>query len=154
MFGVYNALAAETACPHLLQEVDETLSLPATVSPADTLIRVNTFEIKELEKQIVSESDKVLTNIFRVDVALKQSDPMRISLEVEGEHPDGCDYPVLVNQTRRDNTIEIEVYREVPADVICPMILRPYKGAIELDGDFAAGEYTINVNSHSQTIDL
>ena len=91
----------------------------------------------------MSESDKVLTNIFRVDVQVKE---MRISLDVAGEHPDGCEYPVIVNQTRRGNTVDVEVYREVPADVICPMILKPYSDTINLEGDYEAGDYTINVN--------
>ena len=154
LVGVFNALAAETACPDMLVEVDETIPLAATDPPTVTLFAVNTFQINELEEQTVSDSDKVLTNIFRVDVKVMESDPMQISLEVEGEHPDGCEYPVLVGQTRQGNTINIEVYREVPADVFCPMILKPYKGTISLDGAFETGAYTINVNSHSQAIDI
>jgi len=42
----------------------------------------------------------------------------------------------------------------VPADVFCPMILRPYQGQIALEGDFAAGSYTIQVNAHSQTVEV
>ena len=96
-------------------------------------------------------SDKVLTNIFRVDVQVKE---MRISLDVEGEHPDGCEYPVIVDQIRRGNTVDVEVYRKVPADVICPMILKPYRDMIRLDGEFEPGNYTINVNSHSQAVNI
>ncbi|MCY3978516.1 MAG: hypothetical protein OXG23_10495 [Chloroflexi bacterium] len=99
----------------------------------------------------MSVSDKVLTNIFRVDVQVKET---RISLDVAGEHPDGCEYPVIVDQTRRGNTVDVEVYREVPADVICPMILKPYRDMISLDGEFAPGAYTINVNSHSQAVNI
>ena len=154
LVGVFNALAAETACPDMLVEVDESISFGATDPPSVTLFAVNTFQINELEEQTVSDSDKVLTNIFRVDVNVMESDPRQISLEVEGEHPDGCEYPVLVGQTRQGNTIDIEVYREVPADVFCPMILKPYKGTISLDGAFESGAYTINVNSHSQAIDI
>ena len=99
----------------------------------------------------MSESDKVLTNIFRVDVKTTEN---RISLEVEGEHPDGCEYPVIVDQSRRGNTVNVSVYREVPADVVCPMILKPYRDTIRLESDFAPGEYTINVNTHSQAISI
>ena len=98
----------------------------------------------------MSESDKVLTNIFRVDASVTEA--RQISLDVEGEHPDGCEYPVLVDQARRGNTIDIAVYRNVPADVVCPMILKPYRGTITVEGAFESGEYTINVNSHSQTV--
>lgn len=152
--GVFNAIDAETVCPDMLVEFDETITLAATELPADTLFTVNEFQIKELETQTVSDSDKVLTNILSVDVKVSESQPLQISLNVEGEHPDGCDYPVLVGQARQGNSIQVEVYREVPADVICPMILRPYKDKIQLDGSFEKGSYSIIVNSHSQTLDI
>ena len=125
---------------------------PATFTPADALLAVQAPQVKELETATVS--DRVLTNIFRVEVKVVESQPTRISLTVEGEHPDGCDYPVLVEQARRGSAVAVEVFREVPPDVICPMILKPYRGLIQLDGGFEAGEYTITVNSHSQTIEI
>ena len=128
------------------------LGIFATEVPEAALLAVRT--LLENEEQVVSEDDKVLTNIFRVDVQVMESWPMRISLDVNGEHPDGCEYPVIVGQSRRGNIIDIEVYREVPADIICPMILKPYRDTIHLDGSFESGEYTINVNSHSQTVKL
>ena len=130
------------------------LSLSATFAPEDALQRVRNWIDGEFKERNVSDSDKVLTHILRVDVNVSRSKPMRINLEVEGEHPDGCEYPVIVGQTRRDKTIDIEVYREVPADVVCPMILKPYRDSISLDGSFEPGEYTINVNSHSQAVNV
>ena len=130
------------------------LGLSATKLPEDTLLTLRTWIEDGMGEQTVSESDKVLTNIQRVHVNVTESHPVQLSLDVEGEHPDGCEYPVLVAQARRGNTIDIEVYREVPADVMCPMILKPYRGTIKLDGAFEAGEYRINVNSHSQTLNL
>ena len=130
------------------------LLFPATFAPGDALETMRNWVISKVEEQKVSESDKVLTHINRVDVHVMEIYPMQLRLEVEGEHPDGCEYPVIVGQERRDNVIDIEVYREVPADVICPMILKPYRGTIFVDGDFVTGEYTINVNSHSQTLKI
>lgn len=128
------------------------LGLFATELPEAALEAVRTG--LESEEQVVSQSDKVLTNIFRVNVAVMESWPMRIRLDVAGEHPDGCEYPVIVAQSRRGNTIRIEVYREVPADVVCPMILKPYSDTILVDGSFESGDYSIQVNSHSQTISI
>lgn len=128
------------------------LGLFATELPEDALLEVRTA--LESEEQAVSESDKVLTNINRVDVRVMESWPMRLSLDVDGEHPDGCEFPVLVGQSRRGNAIEIEVYREVPADVVCPMILKPYRDTIQVEGSFESGEYTIQVNTHLQTISI
>lgn len=150
--GVFNAIAADTVCAALAVSVDDMITLPATFSPSDTLLSVNAFRIEAPEEQMVNDSDKVLTNIFRVDVNFSESRPLRISLDVQGEHPDGCEYPVLVEQRRRGGTIDIEVYRNVPADVVCPMILKPYRDTISLEGAFESGDYTINVNSHSQAV--
>lgn len=149
--GVYNAMDAAGVCPAVQVDIDETLLLPATELRADTLLEVNGILVSELETQNVSDTDKVLTNIFQVDATVAGE---RVSLAVEGEHPDGCDFPVQVDQSRNGNRVRVEVYREIPADVFCPMILLPYKGVIELDGAFAAGDYAIQVNSHSQTVKI
>lgn len=102
----------------------------------------------------VRETEKVLTNIFRVDVSVAESDARQITLDVAGEHPDGCDLPVHVTQSREGNEVQVEVYRELPVDMICPMILRPYEGSIQLDGAFEAGSYQISVNGHSQSVEI
>lgn len=149
--GVYNAMPADGVCPAVEVLVDEKITLPATDLPGHTLFSVNTYVLEALEEQEVSVSDKVLTNIFRVNVQVKDT---RISLDVEGEHPDGCEYPVIVDQSRRGNTVDLEVYREVPVDVICPMILKPYQDTISLVGEFEPGDYTIRVNSHSQEVNI
>lgn len=149
--GVFNAMPADGVCPAVEAPVDELVTLPATDLSTNTLFTVNAYVLELQEEQEVSESDKVLTNIFRVDILVKER---RISLDVEGEHPDGCEYPVIVDQSRRGNTVDIEVYRQVPADVICPMILKPYHDMISLDGEFEPGDYTINVNSHSQAVEI
>lgn len=130
------------------------LALSATFNPEDALQTVRTWITSEFKEQNVSDSDKILTNIFRVEVKASGSKPIRINLDVEGEHPDGCEYPVIIDQSRSENTVDIEVYREVPADVVCPMILQPYRGSIIVEGSFEPGEYTINVNSHSQAVSI
>lgn len=152
--GVFNALPSDVACAAMLLDVRETVSLPATKLPEPALLMVNGFVITDVETQDVSEHDKVLTNIINVDARVMESYPMRVSLDVQGEHPDGCDLPVKVAQSRQGKTITVEIYREVPADMFCPMILRPYRGDILLDGSFESGRYIIKVNSHSQTLEL
>lgn len=132
----------------------DSIMQPATHSQNRALNEENVENENEMENEAVTNSDKVLTNIFGVNVNVSETEPPRISLEVSGEHPDGCEYPVLVDQSRDGNTLNVEIYREVPADVFCPMILKPYQGTIELDGSFTNGSYTISVNSHTQTIDI
>lgn len=86
------------------------------------------------------------TNITNVDVIVMESFPMQVSLHITGEQPDGCDFPVIVEQVRAGNTVTVSVYREVPLTVMCPMMLVPYDDTIRLDGTFEPGDYVFQVN--------
>ena len=86
------------------------------------------------------------TNITNVEVIVMESFPMQVSLHITGEHPDGCDFPAMVEQAREDNTVKLEIYREVPLTVMCPMVLLPYDETIKLDGTFEPGDYVFQVN--------
>lgn len=154
LIGAFNPVAEGAVCPAMLLPLDETITFPATDLPADALFGVNAYIINEGETQTMSDSIKVMTQISRVTARVTENFPMRIRLDIIGEHPDGCDYPVKIEQFRHGNIIKIEVYREVPADVICPMILQSYQSEIQLDGAFESGRYIIKVNALSQTIDI
>ncbi len=154
LLGVFNAIAAETVCPAMLVPVDDKVILSATDAGSDALFKLNAIPINELEMPEMSPIDKVLTNILGVTVKIEKSQTARVSLDVQGEHPDGCDFPVIVKQARQGNSVTVEVYREVPADVFCPMILQPYQDTIQLNGDFAPGEYVINVNTYTQALKI
>ena len=71
---------------------------------------------------------------------------MQVQLHVTGEQPDGCDFPVIVEQAREGNTVTVSIYREVPLAVMCPMILLPYDDTIPLAGNFEPGDYVFQVN--------
>lgn len=154
LVGVYSPLPELTACPAVIVILEETVEIPATLLGMDTLIRVNEYIIDEMETQAMSDANKVMTNINSVTVNVMESSPMQMSLDINGEHPDGCDYPVMVDQERDGNTITVTVYREVPLDVMCPMMLNPYEATISLDGTFESGSYTITVNGVSQSVDI
>jgi len=154
LLGAFNAIAAETVCPAMLVPVDDKVILSATDAGSDALFKLNAIPINELEMPEMSPIDKVLTNILDVTVKIEKSQTTRVSLDVQGEHPDGCDFPVIVKQARQGNSVTVEVYREVPADVFCPMILQPYQDTIQLNGDFAPGEYVINVNTYTQALKI
>lgn len=89
---------------------------------------------------------KSYTNIHEVDLLVMESNPPQVELHVRGEHPDGCQLPVQVTQHREGSTIIVEIFRDVPADMICPMMLQPYEGNIRLEGTFPQGRYTFRVN--------
>ena len=154
VIGVFNPIPQLATCPAMIIILDETIEIPATLLEEDTLVTVNEYIINELETQTMSDTTRVMTNINTVTVNVMESSPMQISLEVSGEHPDGCDLPVRVGQSRDGNTVEIEIYREVPNDMMCPMILNPYEATIQLEGTFDSGNYTITVNGVTQNIDI
>ena len=152
--SVFNPISELVDCPAMLIILDETIEIPATLIADDTLVTVNTILIDQLETQTMSDTNKVMTNINNVTVNVMESMPMQLSLNVTGEHPDGCQLPVVVEQSRNGNTIRVEIYREVPADMMCPMMLNPYEATIMLDGGFDPGSYTITVNEMTQSIDI
>lgn len=154
VIGVFNPVSELAICPAMIIILDETIVIPATLIGIDTLVTVNATLINQLETQTMSDSIKVMTNINSVTVSVMESMPMQISLNVNGEHPDGCQLPVVVDQSRNGNTIHVEIYREVPADMMCPMMLNPYEATVGLNGTFDSGSYTITVNGVTQSIDI
>ena len=94
------------------------------------------------------------TTIYSVDVTVTGSAPMQIQLHVTGEHGDGCELPVVIEQEYDGNTITVNIYRELPGDVFCPMMLQPYEDTIQLDGNFEPGDYVIKVNDFTVEITL
>ena len=82
----------------MLVPIDGKVTLPATDAQSDALFKLNAIPINELEMPEMSPIDKVLTNILDVTVKIEKSERTRVSLDVQGEHPDGCDFPVIVKQ--------------------------------------------------------
>ncbi len=92
--------------------------------------------------------------IEQVDAVVFESYPYQIQLHIVGQQPDGCMQPVTVEQRRNGNNVSIEIYREMPIDILCPMVLVPYEANIMLDGGFEVGHYRIRVNDYILRIDL
>jgi hypothetical protein len=96
--------------------------------------------------QAAEPTIRTLAVVESVDVLLLESLPVQIQLQVSGYHPDGCQAPVEVVQQRDGNTVTVQVYRILPAAVMCPMVLQPLEETIRLDGGFEPGTYQIDVN--------
>ncbi len=92
--------------------------------------------------------------IEQVDAVIFESYPYQIQLHIVGQQPDGCVQPVIVEQRRSGNNVSVEIYREMPLDIACPMVLVPYEANIMLDGGFETGHYRIRVNDYVLQIDL
>jgi hypothetical protein len=97
---------------------------------------------------------QVDTVIESVDVLVLESFPMQLNLVVKGYQPDGCELPVIVEQQREGNLVTVHIYRELPPDVMCTMIIVPYEETIQIEGGFEGGTIEIRVNEFSTTVDL
>lgn len=84
-----------------------------------------------------------LTVIERVDVVAAGT---HFEVTASGYQPDGCEFPIVVEQGISGNRIDIKIYRDVPLTVLCTQMLVPYQDTIRVEGPFAAGTYTIDVN--------
>ncbi|MBC8098553.1 MAG: hypothetical protein H7Y11_03865 [Armatimonadetes bacterium] len=84
--------------------------------------------------------------IESVELVVMESAPPQINLVVKGYHPDGCKADTVVEPTITEGSISVRVYRLLPRNAICPMMLMPYEATIEL-GAVQSGAYTVTVNA-------
>jgi hypothetical protein len=89
--------------------------------------------------------------IDKVEVQITESQPVQVSAHVTGIIGDGCSSAMPVEQQRDGNTITLTINRQRPADAICTQIAKIYDETIRLQGDFPAGDYTLKVNTVTQT---
>ena len=94
----------------------------------------------------MSETRQVSTLIDSVSVDVQAGGTVR--LQVSGNHPDGCDYPVQITQNRNANNLSIEIYREIPMEVGCPMMMTPYSETITVDDKLDSGDYSLQINNY------
>src|SRR5262245_12197581 len=77
---------------------------------------------------------EVLTIIEKIEPLVEEvSNTYQVTLHVTGYQPDGCTYPVQVEQTRDGNTVTIKIYRVLPPDILCTMQVVPYDENIPLE---------------------
>ncbi|MDZ4671532.1 MAG: hypothetical protein SH821_11745 [Phototrophicales bacterium] len=68
-------------------------------------------------------------------------------LVVKGDLPDGCDFPAIINTERGGAGWFVDIYRELPFDVMCPMVLVSYEEKID-----ATALFTLDENSTLPTV--
>lgn len=54
-----------------------------------------------------------------------------LELVIRGELPDGCDYPTVVSAELVGVTWFIDLYRELPFDVMCPAVIKSYEERLD-----------------------
>ncbi len=66
---------------------------------------------------------------------VKEGDDLFLILK--GELRDGCDYPANIQIERVGTTLFVDMYRELPFDVMCPMVLLGYEEKIAVNDLYA-----------------
>lgn len=85
-----------------------------------------------------------------VEIVIRESSPPQVAAQVKGTLGDGCAELKEIVQKRNGNTIEITVTAARPRDAMCTAIAKGFDQAIDLEGDFAPGEYLVVVNGVEQ----
>ncbi|MFW5691759.1 MAG: hypothetical protein ACOCX3_00245 [Chloroflexota bacterium] len=93
------------------------------------------------------DTQRVPVTIDNATVTLTDDGPV---LDVQGGLGTGCELPVTAMQRVEGTTLFVEIYQEVPVDVICPMILLPYMDMIPL----APTDGIEQVNVNGTVIDI
>ncbi|MEM6281944.1 MAG: hypothetical protein AAF787_07105 [Chloroflexota bacterium] len=91
--------------------------------------------------------------IDNVVVVTMESLPVQVTLDVTGTIQDGCNFPVIAEVGQDDTTITVDIYRDIPQDIICTMQIQSYNESIAL-GALEPGSYTITVNGTTIQLDI
>ncbi|MFO7698547.1 MAG: hypothetical protein R6X16_15535 [Anaerolineae bacterium] len=90
-----------------------------------------------------------------VQVTLRGSDPVQVSVTVTGYYSDGCTTFHGTTQSVVGTRITLTVTTERPRDAMCTQAIVPYSETVEVDTDgIAPGTYTLDVNGIEQEIKL
>ena len=95
-----------------------------------------------------SEGDGVIIAdmpIGEVEVLLAESDPVQVTLEVNGWLSDSCTAHHETHQGREGNTITIQITTIRPRDLACATVVTEYQEKVSI-GTLPAGDYTVIVN--------
>ncbi len=90
--------------------------------------------------------------IEEVSIAIAESYPPQVIVQIKGGLSDGCTTLHEVHTTRSGNTIDISITTERPRDAICTQIYTFFEQNINLGSDFTSGEtYAVKVNDVTKT---
>ena len=92
--------------------------------------------------------------IDAVEVQIRESLPVQVSVLVTGALTDGCTEFHQMSQVRTGTTIEITITTIRPKDMMCTANLTLYTNTIALEGEFPSGTYTVRVNGVEQTFTI
>ncbi len=101
------------------------------------------FFMPEISIAPINRADRVLHFIDAVSPSVDADG--NVLLNIIGYIPDGCETQELVDIISARTVVTVEIYREIPPGIMCPMMIVDYDGVIAL-GVLPPGDYTIIVN--------
>ena len=154
VIDVFQALADPNACPDTYVAVVFNVSVETPAERENAAV----FTVEGKSITYIPESEESMMRVFHridsVDALLMESFPVQIMLQVKGYQTDGCDVPVQTQQSREGNVVTVQIFRELPPDAVCTMIIKDYEANIKLDGGFEPGTYRIDVNGTVITVEI
>ena len=87
--------------------------------------------------------------IQEIEVLLAESDPVQVTVEVNGWLADSCTAHHETHQAQEGNTITIQITTIRPKDLFCATVVTEYQERVFI-GTLPAGDYTVIVNNIEQ----
>ncbi len=83
--------------------------------------------------------------IVEIEVLLAESDPVQVTVDVNGYLADSCTAHHETHQAQEGNTITIQITTIRPRDLACATVVTEYQEKVSI-GTLPAGDYKIIVN--------
>ncbi len=93
-----------------------------------------------------AEPGKGIITVDTVEVTVAESMPVQVFVNVKGYMGDGCTSLGEIKQERTGNTINVTINANHSGSDVCAAMAPQLDERILLQGEFAAGEYVVNVN--------
>lgn len=100
----------------------------------------------------VEEMYREDVTLENVQINVMESFPVQVRVDITVGH-NGCQAPIQTLQGQNGSVITIEVYRELPAESICPMMLVLTEVSVDL-GTLQPGDYQIIINGEVYEISV
>ncbi|MDE0137689.1 MAG: hypothetical protein OXM57_06315 [bacterium] len=121
----------------------------ATDPVTDTTAGTRPAPVEETTTTIVADepaAEDPPAYIRNVEVAILESFPPQVSVEIEGDHPTPChETRTEVTEDGSDYTIMVWSVAPEPGSV-CAQVLEPFEVVVPIGNGFEPGDYTVTVD--------
>jgi uncharacterized repeat protein (TIGR02543 family) len=115
-------------------------------SGTDNPVSVTMDGDKSVTANFVFEPIEEPLPVGAVEIDVGDGLPARVEVQIDGYLPDTCTRLGGVEQERAGNNVEVQVLTTRSPGRVCAQKGTPYSMVVVLDGEFAAGDYTLTLN--------